>query len=506
MKARELKAVRMALGALSAVQALLLLLLPLCCGVSYGASALKLMGQGAGGIILALLMLMSLAGCAAGAALAFLKTADNLVSRVNTASHTLTAVVLAVLSWLCVGNAPLIAGAFAVEKAAFGMGGYLLMLLDGLALALVLALRLERIAKRDDMPAGKSMLIRLLAIAAAVLVSMLMILMIGYDPLAVFRQIYVGSIGTPAALKITLERSIPLVLGTLAVIVAFRMHFWNVGVAGQLTMGAIFASFLAYNYASVLPHGVLLLLMFIAGAVGGALWGLLPAIAKIRWRTSETLFALMLNYVSTYLVQFLRRGPWEDPMMPSFGQCAMFNANARLSKVLGISSGWIAAVIILVLVAVYLRYTKQGFEITVVGEQSVTAQYVGVNVKKVILRTMLISGAIAGIAGMLKISGADFKLNETIAGDIGFSVITVAWLSKLNPIVGTVVALLFSAMNKGCESLSMSTTLRVNSVSIPSASATVIIGIILLFVLGCEFFISYRMVYRRVERKGGVKA
>ncbi len=506
MKTRELKAVRMALGVLGALQTLLLLLLPACCGASYGAAALKLLGRSAGGTLLALAMIAAAGGCAAGAAAAFLGLEDKRTARLNTVSHTLALITLLVLSWLCVGNVPVVAGAFAVEKAAFGMGGYLLMLLDGMALALVLALRLERIAKRDDMPAGKSMLIRLTAIMAAVLASMLMILMIGYDPLAVFRQIYVGSIGTPAALKITLERSIPMVLGTMAVIVAFRMHFWNVGVAGQLTMGAIFASFFAYHFASSLPHGVLLAVMFVAGAAGGALWGLLPAIAKIRWGTSETLFALMLNYVSTYLVQFLRRGPWEDPMMPSFGQCAMFDANARLGKVLGVSSGWIVAVVILALVAVYLRYTKHGFEITVVGEQSVTAQYVGVNVKKVILRTMLISGAIAGMAGMLKICGADFKLNETIAGDITFSVITVAWLSKLNPIVGTVVALLFSAMNKGCESLSMSTALRVNSVSIPSASATVIIGIILLFVLGCEFFISYRMVYRKAEHKGGVKA
>ena len=190
-------------------------------------------------------------------------------------------------------------------------------------------------------------------------------------------------------------------------------------------------------------------------------------------------------------------------MMPSFGQCAMFVKNARLSTVLGLSSGWIVALILLVLMWVYLKYTRHGFEITVVGEQSKTAQYAGIDVKRVIIRTMLISGAIAGIAGMLKICGADFKLNETIAGDVGFNAITIAWLSKLNPITGTLVALLFSALNKGCESLSMSTTLRVNGVSIPSASATVIVGIILLFVLGCEFFINYRIILRK-SRQGSV--
>lgn len=215
----------------------------------------------------------------------------------------------------------------------------------------------------------------------------------------------------------------------------------------------------------------------------------------------------MLNYIATYIVQLLRRGPWEDPMMPSFGQCPMFVDNARLTKILGCSSGWIAALVILILVTVYLQCTRHGFEIRVVGEQEKTAEYLGVPVKRVIVRTMLISGAIAGIAGMLKISGADFKLNETVAGDIGFTVITVAWLVKLNPLAGAAVAVLFSAMNKGCESLSMSATLRVNGVNIPSASATVIIGILLLFVLGSEFFLTYRIVFKgkRITKGGALK-
>ena len=185
----------------------------------------------------------------------------------------------------------------------------------------------------------------------------------------------------------------------------------------------------------------------------------------------------------------------------------MFVDNARLTKILGCSSGWIAALVILIVVTVYLQCTRHGFEIRVVGEQEKTAEYLGVPVKRVIVRTMLISGAIAGIAGMLKISGADFKLNETVAGDIGFTVITVAWLVKLNPLAGAAVAVLFSAMNKGCESLSMSATLRMNGVNIPSASATVIIGILLLFVLGSEFFLTYRIVFKgkRITKGGALK-
>ena len=415
------------------------------------------------------------------------------------------ALMLLLLCWLGVGAPETVGRLFGGEHVYFV--NYLILLLDFAILGLLFASRFERIAKKVPPSFLQTLLVRLLAILGAIICSMLMVLMIGYNPLAVFAQIYKGSIGTANALTITLERSIPMVLGTMAVIVAFKMHFWNVGVAGQLTVGAVFASFFAYRLGDTLPHAVLIPLMFLAGAAGGAIYAFLPAYAKIHWHTSETLFALMLNYISTYIVQLLRRGPWEDPMMPSFGQCAMFVNNARLTKIFGCSSGWIVAVLVVIFVSFYLRYTKHGFEIRVVGEQEKTAEYLGVPVKRVIVRTMLISGAIAGIAGMLKISGADFKLNETVAGDIGFTVITVAWLVKLNPLAGAVVAVLFTAMTKGCESLSMSTTLRVNGVSIPSASATVIIGILLLFVLGCEFFLTYRIIFKgkRLIKEGAAK-
>lgn len=486
--------VRRVLTVLGIVQLLMLLFVPMVEGKSFAAVSAALVSQN----FLAVIPFVLLALCAVAAVLPSVsKVNTQIVSYVQLAAHAPLIACLLVMSWLCVGKSPALLAALQVNAAKFSFIGYLYMAISGLCLAITLRLRLKLIVKRDSMPLPRAMAVRLAAIAAAVLVSMLMILMIGYDPIAVFRQIIKGSVGNKAARTITLERSIPLIMIMLSVVVSFKLHFWNVGTGGQLTIGAICASYFAYNFGDALPHGVLIAVMFIAAAVGGAFWALLPALAKIKWGTSETLFALMLNYVATYLVQFLRRGPWEDPMMPSFGQCAMYVQNARLSKIFGLSSGWIVAVVLLILVTVYLKYTRHGFEITVVGEQSKTAQYVGINVKYVIIRTVLISGAIAGAAGMLKIAGVDFKLNETIAGDVGFNAITIAWLSKLSPLAGTVVAILFSALNKGCDSLSMSPKLRVNGVSIPSASATVIVGIILLFVLGCEFFINYRMVLRK---------
>lgn len=184
-------------------------------------------------------------------------------------------------------------------------------------------------------------------------------------------------------------------------------------------------------------------------------------------------------------------------MMPSFGQTPMFPTAARLPKLFGVSFGWVIAVILVVAAYVYLRQSKQGFEIAVVGESNSTARYAGMDVKRVFIRTMIISGALAGIAGMLKICGMDYKLNESIAGNIGFTGITIAWLAKLNPLTALVVAFLFSALSKGCESVSSSTALRVGGVTIPSASAMVIMGVILFAVLGCEFFINYQLHFRK---------
>ena len=420
---------------------------------SVAASARALLAHGGvAGVITGVITIAVLTGLVLSTALLFLPNATRFTGRFC-ALFTLCvqaafSVLLLLLCWLGVGAPARVSALFGGERVY--PANYVLLLLSAVILGLLFVSRFERIAKKTPPTIMQALPVRLLAILGAVLCSMLMILLIGYNPLAAFEQIYKGSIGTKNALTITMERSIPMVLGTMAVIVAFKMHFWNVGVAGQLTMGAIFASFFAYRLGNALPHAVLIPLMFVGGAVGGAFWGFLPAYAKVRWNTSETLFALMLNYIATYIVQLLRRGPWEDPMMPSFGQCPMFVDNARLTKILGCSSGWIAALVILILVTVYLQCTRHGFEIRVVGEQEKTAEYLGVPVKRVIVRTMLISGAIAGIAGMLKISGADFKLNETVAGDIGFTVITVAWLVKLNPLAGAAVAVLFSAMNKGC--------------------------------------------------------
>lgn len=306
---------------------------------SVAASARALLAHGGvAGVITGVITIAVLTGLVLSTALLFLPNATRFTGRFC-ALFTLCvqaafSVLLLLLCWLGVGAPARVSALFGGERVY--PANYVLLLLSAVILGLLFVSRFERIAKKTPPTIMQALPVRLLAILGAVLCSMLMILLIGYNPLAAFEQIYKGSIGTKNAMTITMERSIPMVLGTMAVIVAFKMHFWNVGVAGQLTMGAIFASFFAYQLGNALPHAVLIPLMFVGGAVGGAFWGFLPAYAKVRWNTSETLFALMLNYIATYIVQLLRRGPWEDPMMPSFGQCPMFVDNARLTKILGL--------------------------------------------------------------------------------------------------------------------------------------------------------------------------
>jgi len=234
--------------------------------------------------------------------------------------------------------------------------------------------------------------------------------------------------------------------------------------------------------------------MAVAGFVAGGLWGIVPAWFKARFNTNETLFTLMMNYIAIFFIQLMREGPWRDPTS-GFPKVPMFAKSARMPQVFGVHAGWIVALVLVALVYVYLTRTKQGYELTVVGENENTARYAGMNVKKIILRTMFLSAAVAGLAGMLQSSGADRTLTESVAGGVGFTAITVSWLSLLNPLAILIVSALFACLEKG------SGTIR-SVYNISPSTSQVFQGIILFFVLGAEFFINYKVIW---GRKGGVE-
>jgi simple sugar transport system permease protein len=230
--------------------------------------------------------------------------------------------------------------------------------------------------------------------------------------------------------------------------------------------------------------------MFAAGMVGGGLWGLIPAYFKTKFGTNETLFTLMLNYIALYMIKYLTEGPWRDPASSGFPKIASFTENARLDQIYGVHAGWLIGLILVVIVYVYIKFTKKGYEISVVGESINTARYAGMNVKKIVMRTMFLSGAICGIAGMTQVSGAAYTLGEGIAGGVGFTAIIVAWLSKLNPVIILIVTVLFSMLEKGCSVMQ-------STFGLSSSASEILQGIILFFILGFDFFTRYRFVFRK---------
>lgn len=354
---------------------------------------------------------------------------------------------------------------------------------------------LIRTIKRAELSKHKMLGLRLLALLFALLAGGLFILLVGYNPFKIYATLVSGAFRSKLAIQGTVKIMIPLLITSLGITLAFKMKFWNIGAEGQMIVGAIFSSYFAL-FHSDLPHALLLILMLLAGMVGGGLAALLPAYFKARFNTNETLFTLMFNYIAFNIVVYLRESPWRDPQSPGYAKIARFDKNAQLDKVFGVQGGWIIALILLVIVFIYLKYTKHGYEISVVGESQATAAYAGMNVKKIVLRTMFLSGAICGIAGMTEASGSAMTLTTGIAGGVGFTAIIVAWLANLQPVSIFVVAALFSILEKGSSVVE-------STFGLSQACADVLQGIILFFVIGCEFFARYQFA---VRKKGGAKA
>lgn len=350
---------------------------------------------------------------------------------------------------------------------------------------------LLRVVKKTELSYAKTILMSLLAFVIAVIAGGVFILAIGKNPFEIYGSIVHGAFRSKIAIRGMLLIAIPLLIASLGVTPSFQMKFWNIGAEGQIIMGGIFATYFALYWSS-LPHVIVLILMFAASMVGGGLWGLIPAYFKTKFNTNETLFTLMLNYIALYIIKYLTEGPWRDPK-GGFPQIKVFDQSAWLDKIFGVHAGWLIGLILVILVFVYLRYTKQGYEVSVVGESINTARYAGMNVKKIIMRTMFISGAICGIAGMVQVSGAAHTLSDGVAGGVGFTAIIVSWLAKLNPIIILVVTVLFSILDKG-SSVMQSTFGLSQSVS------SILQGIILFFILGVDFFTRYKIVFRKKSK------
>lgn len=352
-----------------------------------------------------------------------------------------------------------------------------------------------KIVKKEELSSNKAMLVRIFAVLVALFASAIVMSLIGYNPIKVFSNIIEGSTGTQHRIIQTINKTIPLTILSLGIAVAFKMKFWNIGAEGQFYLGALGSTYLALNFD--LPAIVLLPLMMIVGAIMGGLWCLFPAVLKSKLGTNETLVTLMLNYIAIKWVTYLQYGPWKDPGAFGFPKIAKFSSDAILPKVFGVHIGWIIALVLALFIHILLTKSKIGYEIEVLGENETTARYAGMNVTKTLIIGAMISGGLCGLAGMIQASAIENSLTYTLSAGLGFTAIIVAWLSRLSAPAIVIVSFFFSMLLQGGSYLQ-------SSMQIPSSLSELLQGIILLFVLGSEFFINYKLVSEKHEN-GGAK-
>ncbi|MBQ3134075.1 MAG: ABC transporter permease [Clostridia bacterium] len=358
---------------------------------------------------------------------------------------------------------------------------------------------LIHIAKRDDMVWWKAWLIRVAAILLAMLlVGVLSVLLTdgGFFEIyeIMFRGVFgrLGSGSSRMLWKYLQDVAILLCL-SLAVTPAFKMKFWNCGAEGQALIGGLASMICMFELGDALPYPVLLVVILIASVAAGAVWGLIPAIFKAHYNTNETLFTLMMNYVATQIIAYYVyiKGGGSNTIQPvATGNLPQIGDNRYLFNILVVA-------LLTVLMYVYLRFSKHGYEISVVGESQNTARYIGINVKKVIIRTMLISGAVCGIAGMLLVAGTDHSINTSTVGGQGFTAIMVSWLGQMNPLIMVLMSMLVIFLNSGAAKIA-------DTFFLNSSYSDIVVGIVILFVVGCEFFIRYSVKFRRAKKEGAV--
>ena len=352
------------------------------------------------------------------------------------------------------------------------------------------------ISKRDGVSLTYRITVRAAAIVLALVVCGIVTkVLTGDNPISIYQTIVHGAVGK-GRLLVTIHDIAILLCISLAVTPAFRMRFWNTGAEGQVLIGCLATAACMICLGDKLPNGLLILIMIVAAIAAGALWGFLPAFFKARWNTNETLFTLMMNYIATQLAAYYII-VWEVPK--GAGKIGIINQNTN--------AGWLPQIagkqylltilvvaVMTVLTYIYLKYSKHGYEIAVVGESQRTASYAGIKVERVIIRTMVLSGAMCGLMGLLLTAGTDHTLTTTIVGGRGFTAVMVSWMAKFNPIMMIFTSLLLVVLSRGASEIS-------SVFGLNHSFADILTGIILFFIIGSEFFINYKVSLRKAGKK-----
>lgn len=355
-----------------------------------------------------------------------------------------------------------------------------------------------QISKRGAVSRKRSIAVRLAAIVLAIVVCALITMATtGTDPFAVFSAFINGSFGSERKLWIFLQDTAILLIISLAVTPAFKMHCWNLGAEGQVLAGAMAAVVCMVLMGDTMSNGALIACMVIASVVTGALWAGIPAFFKAKFNTNETLFTLMMNYVATQLVAYFCV-KWENPK--GSGIIGIINQSTEAGWLPQLGNKYLlvilVAVIMTVLIYFYLNYTKHGYEIAVVGESERTARYIGIKVPRVIVRTMLFSGAICGVAGLLLVGGIHHTVSTSLVGGQGFTAVMVSWLAAFNPIVMILTSALLIFMGSGANQLASSCGLN-------QSFGDILTGVLIFFIIGSEFFVQYKISFHKKSKEVG---
>ena len=358
---------------------------------------------------------------------------------------------------------------------------------------------LIRLAKRNMMEPWKVWCIRLASIVLALLLGglvMMIALPDGATPIDGYATIITGALGKKTAIRQTVKLAVPLLGCALAIAPCFKMRFWNIGAEGQTLIGCLATTTCMILLGGKVSNFLLIVISLAAALLAGAVWGFLPAFFKARWNTNETLFTLMMNYIAMQLASYFII-IWEVPK--GAGKIGIINQASE--------AGWLpriggqAQLLPILVVAlltgmmyIYLTYSKHGYEIAVVGESQRTASYAGIKVDRVIIRTMVLSGAICGLMGYILTAGISHTLTTTIVDSRGFTAVMVSWMSKFNPFIMIAASLLLVTMDRGAGEIS-------TAFSLNQSFADILTGIILFFIIATEFFITYKVTLRKSSKK-----
>ncbi len=359
---------------------------------------------------------------------------------------------------------------------------------------------LFRVTKRDNLEKWKIALLYIGAILVALIIGAILLAFLKVNPFEFYLNTFtIGLIGNKIPATIIsnfINTFVPLLITSLGLSLAFKMKFWNIGGEGQFIIGAIVATSIGIGLGDKINGFFLVILMCLMGGLSAGIYGLITAVFKVKFGTSETLLTLMFNYIALYLLVFFgqNKGGWnilldKESERPKY---ASISENAEMWSIklgkLDINLTLIIGIILVVLLFIYYKKTKQGYEISVVGDSHNTAKYAAMNVSRIILRTVFLSAFIVGLAGAFKITSSAHTLSDSITGDVGWTGIVVAWLGQLSPLGILLVAFLLAVLQFGISTASSTHS------NLDANFADLLQGVILFAVLAVHFLINYKIV------------